>query len=77
MITINHSPVMEPVTVTVCDGWMEFWRGQNLIYDIAMTGFRNPGEAVFWWRQLSGKIWFTRRLSYRVAVEVARFLHIS
>ena len=77
MITINHSPVVERVTVSVCNGWLEFRRGQNLIYDIVLKDFRNPGEMVFWWRQLSGKIWFTQHLSKRVAVEIARFLHIS
>lgn len=77
MITIKHSPVVEQVTVSVRNGWLEFWRGQSLIYDIALKDFHNPNEAVLWWRQLTGKIWFTPRLSIGVAAEIARFLHIS
>ncbi|MCX6960491.1 MAG: hypothetical protein NTW91_09505 [Verrucomicrobia bacterium] len=77
MIAFKNKLGMEECTVSVCNGWLEFWMGQSLIYDIALKDFRDPSEAAFWWRQLTGKTWFTPGLCKRVAEAVAGFLHIS
>jgi hypothetical protein len=57
-------------------GWLEFRRGKSLIYDIQLKDFRNPSVAADWWRQLTGKTWFTPGLSKRVEEAVESFLHL-
>lgn len=78
MIAYKHKdgPEGESCTLLVRDGWMEFMRGNRLIYDIALKDFRDPHEAAFWWRQLTVKTWFTPEASKRVAEAVASFLCI-
>ena len=77
MIAFKDKHGVGEYTVSVRGGWLEFKRGQSLIYDIALKDFRDPSEAAFWWRQLTGKTWFTPGLSKEVAEAVTSFLRLS